>query len=548
MGPVHRLSDTLVLNIILFAANPHTTTLDEWKANLPYAAVCRQWRHQIIDMVYSSAILECHKTRTRWIKQLVTPGRKVPRYEWKSNMALIAATCNSRRTTELRIQLPYHERGILPIHNVLAALGLGSFFWPGIRTLHISKRTIAGCKDSHAAKRDSGYANRQAEIVSFFAKHVPLIGSLSLPTVSGNYGDLCSLYSKLVNHYARSLWHLSSPNSTVFSVSAFSSNLTDLSVRLSSSKPFWLPRLNIATIQHLQLTDVPHDFAWTRLIADGNDDDYYEFTRLVSLHIEFSESCQLFSLSHKPADQVSLELGFPVLSVLSLLNCPASGLVLASCFGLPTISEISISGEFAGLKQLGNLCYTESASMISIDFGQFDSSNTSDFYAVTNDLFGSIISADEMQLTLRGTGFAIDPCEIEWFNLTNLDFWQHVALSTIVKLVAMLPNLTVLSIDWLEDDMASTTDSVSVNTGAVNGHIGQLDTRIQSLFVHASSRTNSDPFMTSPVLYLAICMPVMDMLHVPDAHVDDMQSELARLAPYYIHLSNICVDCTSEPN
>ncbi|KAJ2743244.1 hypothetical protein GGI20_003902 [Coemansia sp. BCRC 34301] len=361
MGPVYKLlPDSLVLQIILFAGNAHPTTLNEWKANLAYAAVRRQWRQVAIDTVYNTAILEPRKTHAWWIKQLMAgPSKTVSKYEWVSNIDLIAATRNGQRAIELRIWLPAHERGIPAIHS--------------------------------------------------------------------------------------------------------------------------------------------------------------------DLYIEYSEKCELPGLTHRHDDRTSFELQFPVLKKLTILNCPASGTILASCFDLPAIDEISVSGDFAGLEKLGNLCYTETASKISIDLRVVECSDMLGFYAVSNDLFGSIIPAAEMRLSLHNVTFTVDACHIEWFNLTHLAFHKQVALSTVASLVPMLPNLAVLYVGWLELDVAVFVELGSLQkTPAIKGSICPMDTRIQTLFVYASACR----FVMDPVLFLAASMPTLKTLHVPSAFIASVQANL----------------------
>ncbi|KAJ2686681.1 hypothetical protein IWW39_003476 [Coemansia spiralis] len=623
MLPVFRLSDTLILKIILYAANAHATTLEEWKASLPYAAVCRQWRLQIIDMVYSTAILEYRKTCQRWIKKVVAPSKKWPKYEWDTNVELIASTSNGQRMTDLHVRLPQHEHDIMYIHDVVRSLGLGSVFWSGIRTLHISNCAGGECKGSHATTRSLIHKNRQESILDFFDKYMPRVGNLNLPAVYKDSDDVVSLYGKLIDLYAYQLWSVSNLNPTAFAVSAFSDNLTSLTIRLISSKPFWFPQLNISTIRYLRLMDVPHDFAWARLIfggssdkssneddenedededdEDDDDDDeeegsesneennsgeenngdeannsedesdsgesgdedegeedsddesdnndngeYCEFSNLTDLCIEFSESYEFFGSSSKPGDKTRFELGFPNLKTLTMLDIPDSSQILASCHDLPTVSEISIGGAFAGLKKLGNLCYGESIDKVSIDFGWLYHSDMPDFYSVTNDLFGSFIIADEMRLTLSGFGYPIDPREVEWFNLTHLAFGQQVAFSTVVQLLPMLPNVTTLDIGWLEIDMAPSIEPVSLFTGASNERICQLDSRVRKLSIYTNEEPNAKLFMLDPVLYLAICMPVLENLCIPIKHVPEVQNELAYLAPHYAHLASINVKSTSK--
>ncbi|KAJ2022800.1 hypothetical protein GGI06_001669, partial [Coemansia sp. S85] len=546
------LSDTLILKIILYAANAHATTLEEWKASLPYAAVCKQWRLQIIDMVYSTAILEYRKTCQRWIKKVVAPSKKWPKYEWDTNVELIASTSNGQRMTDLHVRLPQHEHDIMYIHDVVRSLGLGSVFWSGIRTLHISNCAGGECKGGHATTRNLIHKNRQESILDFFDKYMPRVGSLNLPAVYRDNSDVVSLYGKLIGLYAYQLWSVSSLNPTAFAVSAFSDNLTSLTIRLISSKPGEENNGDEANNSEEESDsgesgDEDEGEEDSDDESDSNDNgEYCEFSNLTNLCIEFSESYEFFSSPSKPGDKTRFELGFPNLKTLTMLDIPDSSQILASCHDLPTVSEISIGGAFAGLKKLGNLCYGESIDKVSIDFGWLYHSDMPDFYSVTNDLFGSFIIADEMRLTLSGFGYPIDPREVEWFNLTHLAFGQQVAFSTVVQLLPMLPNVTTLDIGWLEIDMAPSIEPVSLFTGASNERICQLDSRVRKLSIYTNEEPNAKLFMLDPVLYLAICMPVLENLCIPIKHVPEVQNELAYLAPHYAHLASINVKSTSR--
>ncbi|KAJ1999348.1 hypothetical protein GGI04_004604, partial [Coemansia thaxteri] len=273
MGCASDLPDTLVLKIILLAGNASTTTLKEWKANLPYAGVCRQWRKQIIDMVYGSAILECYKfgvVWTGWQNKV-----SLPYYTWKSNIDLFVATGNNHRATELRILLPRYEHSVLPIHDRL---------------------------------------------------------------------------------------------------------------------------------------------------------EFYSFANLKDLHLEFSEPNSMVSnLLNYPSDSKVFKLEFPVLKRLTVRNNPSTGHLLSSCLDLPTTAEISIDGEFNGLRQLGNMCYHNTASIISVEMRRVEKDDRAHFYMVTNDLYGRLTGANEMRLVLDDIGIAIDPQQIEWFNLTQLALKQGIS-------------------------------------------------------------------------------------------------------------------------
>ncbi|KAJ2726589.1 Transcriptional regulator [Coemansia sp. Benny D115] len=305
-----------------------------------------------------------------------------------------------------------------------------------------------GGNENNASRDASAESNRVAMFVKTMSHNMPNIMTVKVHGAN-NEPIAQTLGSELAKVYASQLQLLSSTVSLLATKTLHCPKLTHLELDLNSDAMAFLPEICAGSLVSLKLNSVPYDFSWRRFQNKGAEGDIV-FGRLRQLQVSFDLATRYGANSESSRWRYNSNgrdmyvVRFPVLEKLFVFNLD-DGSDLLYMDELPLVLKtLTLVNSYVFTKNISRI---KLQSVDALNVGFLPLNNAQEFYEMTNKLFNESIACRHAGMRLLDLGFELDPCKIEWHNLSQLAMFGTTNIDNLSRLLSRLPKLKRVYID-----------------------------------------------------------------------------------------------------
>lgn len=369
----------LIINSILKYTIEDKPDIDSTKSNLPYLAICQQWRYLSLQLVY----------KTLYVTKIDLSNNISEPLKMTTNIDLLTSEDSAQAVKKLYIFVPMD----IEYHQVMGPL---------LDTLRLKSSTD------------------QTEIVQNLSKQFPNITHISVH-IATNPNEVSEFTSELVKTYFNQLRGLNCLTGAPLDIPEFPPNLTELYYSNYQYMPVStpLPKINPLTIKHLSVEGISSKLSWQKYCNS------LELSKLETLNIAVSQYTQKDITLDEP-------LVMPKLKELNVSNVGEQEFSMSFNF-IPQHINVKYH---TNLKTLDNLSKLPVASTNSLEVQLIDRiDDLQMFYQATNRIFGTIQATEKSVFRMGGARFELDHEKTNWKYLNKLVI-DTLSSTLLVKLLA----------------------------------------------------------------------------------------------------------------
>ncbi|KAI7832903.1 hypothetical protein BX661DRAFT_178756, partial [Kickxella alabastrina] len=460
--------------VIQLVVEENSVCLATWKENMKLLAVSHEWREMAKRLVYKNAFITNNGSEE---KESNNSDTKVPKLF--TNIGLIQSTNNVHMVKHFDLYLQEHQLTIASLQQLSQIFNFTSTKWENVKFFNVSmyldyrsrsvnddhEYVFAQCPELE--KPMGRFANRMIQ-------HMPGVTGLRLKSHECDRvaGVFCN---KLANAYARQLAFLDCSMELTFTVGgAFSDKLEHLSIRprMAAGSRRLLPRVNPGALRYLMLGGLSADFSWKYFedgwSRNGNGNGNVQFDNLTTLELNFETMMDdievaMSRMQHASlhTDETQLNVLFPKLADIVINGNPIDSKIITSASMPSHIDSLTVMESLETLKvssELQTFSIGRLTAILNLDYY----TSKSEFYRITNHLFGRSSNCQEVVLELRNIPFDLDPKRLEWDKVMELTISNVIDYTLLTQVISSLPNLQDLVVSQLSSNEVA-DDMLSVN-------------------------------------------------------------------------------------
>ncbi|KAJ1873955.1 hypothetical protein LPJ55_001886 [Coemansia sp. RSA 990] len=418
----------LILSFVLERAE----SLREWHQHLAILSVCLVWRRLALPAVFSQLHID------------FSPGT----FTLKQQLLLVRCVASFHRHLVKHIAIALTQQLSLSTFasNIAAILQLGKVHWLNAQSLLIyaAKDTIKAYDNVY----DDGHSIDKV-LTAFpvdLYKSMPQIAQLKMHLVEENRYTL-ALTSSIVNRYAARLTWLECTVPIALTIRHFSAQLSRLVLDARSAGMQHLPSVCAKSLRILELYEVPECFSWNSFRCETTPGRIV-FGRLRELVLSFDFSVGSKKLEPMALSSYSLQLHFPQLQRLVIVDCPLNCHALFADSHYTCLRSVHISGWLSAADMFAQAAASP-IDELRIQISRVGAIDSSRFYSATNRLFGTadMQGSHVAELSLSALELDLDPQMVEWWQLSRLNIVDSsVPFGTVLALANKLLNLQSLCV------------------------------------------------------------------------------------------------------
>ncbi|KAI8326437.1 hypothetical protein GQ54DRAFT_294708 [Martensiomyces pterosporus] len=409
--------------------------LEDYRAFLQVASVCRAWREYALPFIYSTALVS-------W-SAVESP---------KSNIGLIIDNGYSYATRELLIQSVRVDIDYSDMLNALAGSNFGSVSWPLVRKLG-----FLGDINPVRPYDGSPFNILSAEnpLSSYLVENLPNIIELRYQPSIPMYTAAEFPFSGLFNAYLPLLQRLDARAYVAprLTHTSFCALITHLTISLNLEHGAQLPLVLAPALRHLRLFAIPGTVPWQRFVSPRGGAVCFE--NLEHLILQFVPNSM-----HALVPDTPPGIEFPRLKKLEVVCLQDDGGFYAQLARSP-LKEFYFSGSVESLQHvpssiIGQLSRLSIACLPKEDSLEDSLENDEAMKGCQDNLarlLGTPSTVRHATLKHPGSLAVSLPSNLEWKDVQRLELELCVSLLSVVTVLRQLPRLQYLS-----------TSGISVNT------------------------------------------------------------------------------------
>ncbi|KAJ2770664.1 hypothetical protein IWQ56_002082 [Coemansia nantahalensis] len=293
-----------------------------------------------------------------------------------------------------------------------------------------------------------------------------------------------------------------------------------------------------APLRHLSLFDVVANFEWNIFASTGADGQVV-FPNLYKLSIRYSAAGgRTDAAAADDGGCMGVRLRFPVLKRLHVFQCPQNCVLLSKAIYPPKLHRavIECASGTGTLEKISGLVPSRELTVV---MTHMDSDDMGSYYRAANKGFGSGAAADRLSLVLRTRRAVPDPARINWTHLAALNVHTSITTTTLLGLLAKMPNLDRLSATHLISSHRSDEFRVSHHHPSKDGQLRPMLPQARHVALRFVAELSLHHRDAGFVLYLITGMTALKSLSTTPT----MQARLAKLvakhASEHPHLQQI---------
>ncbi|KAJ2355151.1 hypothetical protein GGF43_002860 [Coemansia sp. RSA 2618] len=415
-----RLPAPVVSLVFHHFAGETVESLDEWKEQLGFLAVCQHWRTTSVPHVYQTLFISCSKHSNS-------------QHRYLTNIEIIVKMGYYRNASRLVLHMGY-PLGVVPfMHKVQELLCIVRPSWRSIVALRMELQSDGGSGSGAAAA-----------LAAKLASILPSVSSLYINAEEGEDVQ-CKVFSeKLVSAYAPQLVKCECYVMLDTVVAQFSNKLGSLVVRLDDDMVESGISVRPESLTHLYIAGNVGNTVHRLLGASGAD-----FTNLEQL-------CVLSPGGGDSSDASTHalfeQLAFPNLSVLRFNPTKQIKQLLGQAQFPEYVAKLEMLTLHIGNITMYNVEFGAAQRRQLAEFIEDEGVAAVDFWSMANWCFGAYNLCSHSALTLGHTAGMPDVSRISWPFLTKLELIAPVESRLLLQLVPRLRGAREIVVHSLQFD------------------------------------------------------------------------------------------------
>ncbi|KAJ2716008.1 hypothetical protein H4R19_000886 [Coemansia spiralis] len=447
----------------------------KFKGSLPLLAVCRQWRHLLIPMVYRQAFVQYGARPTFGVGRITrNPNIEEPiDVAVKTNLDLIVGVGYVSAVRSIHIVVncfvnPFPGwqeviRRMRAVANTWRAVELYLEIYPHI--FHFDNRTVDMSK----------YAGNIAEVGNALLAFMPDVRRLYCKGLNHN-SIAKALYERLAKHYASQLQQLDSDHPLVLPPDYQFTKMQEITIDYEHDAEYQLPRMTSGELVRMRLDNAPPNHSWAPF-STSNASRVIEFTKLEKLVVSYDIIYEENGSAVHHRDGQPWVLQFPRLTRLAIRNtediCP-----LLKYAALPScMDSISIDMPSATFQSVADVVLPATKRLL-LAIPRSATGDPSGLPTI-NRLLKRACGSESLELSIEDVRLAIDPVNMTSAALTSLFIAGPVSADSMFVFLARMPRLVKLMLFTLDvRDIQADISIPDVDDSAV---VGSLSTSLEEL-------------------------------------------------------------------
>ncbi|KAJ2710134.1 hypothetical protein H4R19_003898, partial [Coemansia spiralis] len=456
--------------------------------SLGLLAVCRQWRHLALPLVYGTAYIE-HNTTTK-------PDTKSKRVGMATNVGLAAAIGCIHVVRRVAITVRYLDSPLPGLGAAIEQLRAAAAEWTGVRALQLTlipaTATSFGQRGTDGGPQTSDPDTAADALAALLpaVRHLQVAAPNQCVTARALFGRLAGCYAGQLL-VLRSRCPIAVPDDRMFAV------LRDVVLCGAKDHNNQLPHMNPDCIERLKLTGFPATHPWAAF-ATNADSPMIELPRLRRIDAVYA------STPHY-SNERRYSLCFPALDRLAV-TCFGAECPLLETMVLPQrMRAVSITAGAPVFRSIAS-AVLPAAKRLQL---QVDLQPMSDpaALAAVNQVLTSAPASAHKELHIKDDSLLVLPSTITCSDLTRLVVAAPTSMDGVLGLIRNLPSLTSLAINTLTlDDIHPDTELLATEAHA------PLATCICELALGFSRRQYSPELAATAAILLALKTPALSRL------------------------------------
>ncbi|KAJ2720005.1 hypothetical protein GGI07_004875 [Coemansia sp. Benny D115] len=501
--------------------------LSTWKDSLPLMAVCREWRALAKPMVYGTTIvenltednydaLEYDNGNDNTINGNNNDAAIATRPPFVSNIPLIAAANGTHLVKNLLIYLNEHTLTLDTLKELTTVFNFTQCDWTNVRSMDLEMRLNYEGRNADENKNEYLY-NKSPKLehgMSLFAQAL----TRSMPEVTRikarahTYDGVAKiLFNRLCKAYTHQLTHLSCyPEIKLPTVSELK-GMQYLNIATNSSVKKPLPQICPSSLRKMELKQLSANFSW-KFFENKYQPNAISFNNMKSLTMSYmpllddieAETARMMFEKHY--ENKKHNVSFPKLEELTISGGVVDQDMITSAVLPSHLKSLTVWESLENLRlclHLNTQSIGKLRAIINLDY--YDSE--SEFYRVTNQLFGAASSCNEVTVELRNVPFELSPKHMEWSKVTELIVGNDIEYATLTELLCSVPNLVELNVanlssNFIPEDMLTADGVVRVDDSAM-----PLNTSIRKAWFMNIAEDSSEDMTPLCVQSLVLRLP-----------------------------------------